>query len=747
MAVAFDATSESHTGTTGSVSEASFSWTHTPSGTPKGVLIFVIQNNSSTDKITSVTYGGTTVPAVTGGLAAAATAEPRLCKAFFLGSGISTGAQTVVVNRTNDTTLLYAVAITVTAGADTEVYLPGIVLIQAVSALAEQSVDDGTTGVNSVRFAAVSSALNAAPGGGANSTGVNVIDFGTEVAQVVREVTAGQGSRSVGFSNATSDDVAAVHLAVRELGPVNGTATPSSVVGTGGVIGGVGYLDSYGDTYPSDVTAAFGGGTANPAAVVGTATIPAGTRPFSPSDIAGLKIWLKADAGAGAANNDPVATWTDQSGTSHSFAQATSGKRPLYKTNIQNGLPVVRFDGTDDVLTAGDLSASFPSAASVFASVIQTGGTGKLMVYATKNNDTWWRFTGGDGYWGVFRSTRISPAPASGLSGTGWHIWSHTGNGTAYKMWVDRGIQINAGSYTFDGGNSHLIGWQETNNEYPAMDLGELIVYDTALSDVDRAKVEDYLFARWAVLVAFAPTVAGVGAVPAATAVVSANGTATPSTTAGVGAVPAPTGIGLNNATPSAVAGTGGVPGPVVSVPATAAPARVVGTGAVPAATAFAASNATPAATAGVGLVPAATGSTVATISPSTVAGIGAVPGPNAIGAGSGTANPATVAGTGAVPSVTAFATSKATPNATVATGAVPASSARGLGFATASTVAGTGVVPGPITGGVIFGAATPSNVVGIGRVPRTIGMGAGTGGGGGTPDGATDFWTLTLAS
>lgn len=42
----------------------------------------------------------------------------------------------------------------------------------------------------------------------------------------VRETTAGQGSRPVGFSYGTSDDRAAVHLAVREVSaPPSGNTT------------------------------------------------------------------------------------------------------------------------------------------------------------------------------------------------------------------------------------------------------------------------------------------------------------------------------------------------------------------------------------------------------------------------------------------------------------------------------------------------------------------------------------------
>jgi hypothetical protein len=53
---------------------------------------------------------------------------------------------------------------------------------------------------------------------GANSTSVNqnafTVPAGGMVCRVVRETTPGQGSRPIGFAVA-SDDVAAVHLAVR----------------------------------------------------------------------------------------------------------------------------------------------------------------------------------------------------------------------------------------------------------------------------------------------------------------------------------------------------------------------------------------------------------------------------------------------------------------------------------------------------------------------------------------------------
>lgn len=235
MAIAFDASSESHTGTTGSTSEASFSWTHTPADTPKGVLIFTFVNANADDAV-SITYGGVNVPVVKDSgnndvRAVDTTGEPGDCKAWFLGSGVPTGSQTVTVTRNNNSNVMYAVAITVTSSQDSAVHTGtgGIVLIQGDTALIEQAVTDGSSGTgNSMRFAAVNSGCDQfsttpiKPDGitlapyDVDSTWVHGIDFVTRVCGVVRETTAGTGSRSVGFLSPT-EDTAAVHLAIKDI--------------------------------------------------------------------------------------------------------------------------------------------------------------------------------------------------------------------------------------------------------------------------------------------------------------------------------------------------------------------------------------------------------------------------------------------------------------------------------------------------------------------------------------------------
>ena len=216
MAVAFDAASESHAATTPSTSEASFTWQHTPVGTPAGVLVYVF-TFADADYITSVTYGGVALAQY--GEAADTAGEPMRATAFFLGqpSLIPTGQQSVVVTRTNNATPMYAVAITVTAGTNRDTEATGLTTITGDGTVAEQAVTDGSPGADSVRFAGGAFGHATLPTAGANSTAVHSIDPGAYGFVVVRETTAGQGSRSVGMSSGSSDDRAIVHLAVREV--------------------------------------------------------------------------------------------------------------------------------------------------------------------------------------------------------------------------------------------------------------------------------------------------------------------------------------------------------------------------------------------------------------------------------------------------------------------------------------------------------------------------------------------------
>lgn len=213
MAVAHDAASESHTGTTGSASEASFTFSHNPVGTPRAALVFVL-TILATPKDTGVTYDGQAMTLVSGGEANDTAGEPGTIRTYFLDNVPATDPANVVVSRTNDATVMYAVCATVTAAGAVEV--TGIVLLEEQGTFAEQNVDDGSPGTNSERYAFGYYGGASPPPQGTNSTLLFGIDFTAFGANFVRRTNVGQGSLAVGFTQATSDDRAGVHIAVRE---------------------------------------------------------------------------------------------------------------------------------------------------------------------------------------------------------------------------------------------------------------------------------------------------------------------------------------------------------------------------------------------------------------------------------------------------------------------------------------------------------------------------------------------------
>lgn len=244
MAVAHDAVRESHTGTTGVASVASFTWNHVPTGTPRSVLVFTFAVGAN--PVTGVTYGGVSMTAVPY-TAYDSDTEPGFVQAWFL-DNVAAGTQAVVVSRTNNAVVTYGVSITQTAAAACEVYLPGVVTQAcgtsntAASSSATgtgtaglKSVNDGSPGTDSQRYMAMhyggSSVLAAGTGSTTLSTG-GAIDYGLYVQCTYRETTPGQGTRNVG-SAAGTDDLALIALAVREVPVDNRNA---NVTATGGGI-------------------------------------------------------------------------------------------------------------------------------------------------------------------------------------------------------------------------------------------------------------------------------------------------------------------------------------------------------------------------------------------------------------------------------------------------------------------------------------------------------------------------------
>ena len=239
MAVAHDAVSESHTGTTGVASVASFTWNHVPTGTPRSALVCTVALGAN--PVTGVTYDSVAMTAMPY-TAYDSDTEPFYLQVWFL-DNVGSGTKAVVVNRTNNTVVTYAVCVTQTASKACEVYNAGVKTIAASGTQQSAAsasgtgvasswatltgVTDGSPGTNSMRYMFVGSGASSVPTAGTNVSSLSAsgyIDFGNYVFQSFYETAASQGAKDLSVGVAISDDLAVIGLAVRET-PAAGNVT------------------------------------------------------------------------------------------------------------------------------------------------------------------------------------------------------------------------------------------------------------------------------------------------------------------------------------------------------------------------------------------------------------------------------------------------------------------------------------------------------------------------------------------
>lgn len=232
----------------------------------------------------------------------------------------------------------------------------------------------------------------------------------------------------------------------------------------------------------------------------------------------GLIVWLKADA---VNTNDAVnqvrlsggeiyvKQWVDQSGGNRHAANTTENDQPRYVAAGLNGLPVLRFaqDSEDngDRLYLGDLSASFPTAGSVFA-VAAPDNDGRYNVFGNRSSgdERWVANTWNESRPGSFRNARSGNASFtfSDWPTNGAHVYALESSSAAFRMLID-GAEI--GSDTGDYHNGNGSNWAIANRGYATGgqqlrgDIPELILFNRILTAEEAGRVGSYLVSKYGV--------------------------------------------------------------------------------------------------------------------------------------------------------------------------------------------------------------------------------------------------------
>ena len=206
---------------------------HAHVGTPKGVLVTIIERAPTGDRISGVTYGGEDLVEVTSGVTTASpiiytNAEPFTIHYFFLGSGVPAGTQTATISPSSSGGRMCVVT-TFDGAADLE--------INDLESLADNSGTDPsyTFGLGSVEslvligFGSGYSAVgNVSPYTGWSQEAE--FDLGSSVAGVYSYDTVGTSDpTNCGYNTSGSDDVSLSAIAINEI------AGGTTITGTGGL--------------------------------------------------------------------------------------------------------------------------------------------------------------------------------------------------------------------------------------------------------------------------------------------------------------------------------------------------------------------------------------------------------------------------------------------------------------------------------------------------------------------------------
>jgi hypothetical protein len=85
------------------------------------------------------------------------------------------------------------------------------------------------------------------------------------------------------------------------------------------------------------------------------------------------------------ANNDPVGGWKNKAGDGNDATASDEDAMPTYKTGIQNGKPVVRFDGIANLLT-GSVSGLGGNRSKTLFMVVRFGGSSQTAFHLGDNS-------------------------------------------------------------------------------------------------------------------------------------------------------------------------------------------------------------------------------------------------------------------------------------------------------------------------------------------------------------------------
>jgi hypothetical protein len=229
-----------------------------------------------------------------------------------------------------------------------------------------------------------------------------------------------------------------------------------------------------------------------------------------PQPVSGMSVWYDAsDASTFTySSSNIISQWADKSGNSRNATQGTTSQQPTRQTNVINGLPVVRFDGSNDYLEFTNIFQSDTSFTVFWVLRPVAVSTGYKPSFGFLSNAP-------DSDYGALHYINASAQGASYpfAGGLGWSFYdnsnTYTAN-TAYSMqfiadgstWKVFRNGTQEGGTNVGSNPNYAKTWIAAQNNpirFSQFDFGEILIYNTALNSTDVAANRSYLSTKWGV--------------------------------------------------------------------------------------------------------------------------------------------------------------------------------------------------------------------------------------------------------
>lgn len=201
-------------------------------------------------------------------------------------------------------------------------------------------------------------------------------------------------------------------------------------------------------------------------------------------------LWLDASQETDYDDDEAVPSITDWSGHTRPAIQGTEAAQPHFKADIQNGMPVYRFDGVDDTASA---SFTLNNPVTVFSVLKQRSnpGTNRRAWDGVNGNRMSLLIEGGSSVVYAFAGTGLNFGT---IGTTNFHrvalVFDATSSG---QLDANAAVTGDAGANNNPGG----IRLAHEGVTFAAIDLAELIIVPRVCSAGEIAGAMAYLKAKW----------------------------------------------------------------------------------------------------------------------------------------------------------------------------------------------------------------------------------------------------------